>query len=142
MHKELQVEAFSFLRSQTVLLTMDNEIFFRRRLLIQGFMKDISNLKPELPRQLAVWDHDTVLSFLNSLKCNSSFNDLSEKLAILLCFLSVQKKQTLKAISIKHMILETCTFRSLTDVPPCLLIFRKFSTQDNLIPHPTFVEFR
>ena len=96
-------------------------MLFRRRLLIQGFMKDISNLKPELPRQLAVWDPDAVLSFLNSLKCNSSLNDLSEKLAILLCFLSVQKKQTLKAISIKHMILETCIFRSLIDVIPPLL---------------------
>lgn len=96
-------------------------MLFRRRLLIQGFMKDISNLKPELPRQLAVWDPDAVLSFLNSLKCNSSLNDLSEKLAILLCFLSVQKKQTLKAISTKHMILETCIFRSLIDVIPPLL---------------------
>ena len=34
------------------------------------------------------------------------------------------------------------SLRSLTDVPPRLLIFRKFPTQGILIPHPPFIKFR
>ena len=74
---------------------MDNEIFFRRHLIVHGFMKGILNLKPELPRQLALWGPDAVLGFLSSLKCKSSLNGLSEKLVTLLCLLSGLRNETI-----------------------------------------------
>ena len=91
-------------------LIMDNGISFGKHPLIQRFMKDIFNLRPALPRQLAVWDPDIVLDYLSNLEYDLPLKDLSEKLVILLCLLSGQRDQTVKALNIKDMLLEKGKF--------------------------------
>ena len=87
-------------------LIMDNGISFGKHPLVQRFMKGIFNLRPTLPRQFAVWDPDIVLDYLSNLECDLPLKDLSEKLVILLCSLSGQRDQTVKALNIKDMLLE------------------------------------
>ena len=84
-------------------LIMENGISFGKHPLVQRFMKGIFNLRPTLPRQFAVWDPDIVLDYLSNLECNSPLKDLSEKLVILLCLLSGQRDQIVKALNIKDM---------------------------------------
>ena len=69
-------------------------------------MKGIFNLRPALPWQLTVWDPDIVLEYLSNLEYDLPLKDLSEKLVILLCLLSGQRDQTVKALNIKGMLLE------------------------------------
>ena len=85
----------------------DNGISFGKHPLVQRFMKGIFNLRQVLSGQFAVWDPDIVLNYLSNLE-----HDLPEKLVILLCLLSGQKKQTVKLLNIKDMLLEKgkCTF--------------------------------
>ena len=66
-------------------------------------MKGIFNLEPALPRQFAVW---IVLHYLSNLEDDLPSKDLSGKLVILLCLLSGQRDQTVKALDIKNMLLE------------------------------------
>ena len=75
-------------------------------------MKSIFNLRPALPRQFVVCDPDIVLDYLSNLEYDLPFKDLSEQLVILLCFLSGQSDQTVKALYIKGMLSEKgkCTF--------------------------------
>ena len=93
-------------------LIMDNGISFAKHPLVQRFMKGIFNLRPALPRQFAVWESDIVLDYLSNLEYDLPLKDLSEKLVILLCLLSGQRDQTVKALNIKYMLLEKgkCTF--------------------------------
>ena len=69
-------------------------------------MKGIFNLRPALPMQFAVWDPDIILDYLSDLEYDLPLKDLSEKLVILLCLLSGQRDQPMKALNIKHMLLE------------------------------------
>ena len=85
---------------------MDNWISFGKQSLVQPFMKGIFNLRLILPRQFAAWDPDHVPDYLNSLEYDLPLNDLSERLVILLCLLSGQRNQTVKALNIKDMLLE------------------------------------
>ena len=91
---------------------MDNGISFGKHPFVQRFIKGIFNLTPALPRQFAVCDPDIVLDYLSNLEYDLPLKDLSEKLVILLCLLSGQRDQTVKALNIKNMLLEKdkCTF--------------------------------
>ena len=93
-------------------LIMDNGIPFGKHSRVQRFMKGIFNLRPALPRQFAVWDPDIVLNYLSNLKYDLPLKDVSEKLVALLCLLSGQRDQTVKALNIKDLLLEKgrCTF--------------------------------
>ena len=90
----------------------DNGISFGKHPLVQRFMKGIFNLRQVLSGQFAVWDPDIVLNYLSNLEHDLPLKDLPEKLVILLCLLSGQKKQTVKLLNIKDMLLEKgkCTF--------------------------------
>ena len=68
-------------------------------------MESIFNLWPVLPRQFAAWDSDVVLDYLSSLEYDLPLQDLSENLVILFCVLSGERKQTVKALNIKNMVL-------------------------------------
>ena len=59
-----------------------------------SFFKTICSMEPRYRFQLS-----------QNLEGNLSLKDLSEKLVILLCFLSGQREQTIKALNIKHIIL-------------------------------------
>ena len=89
-------------------LIMDNGIYFD----IPLFMKGIFNLRPALPRQFAVCNPDIVLDYVSNLEYDLPLKDLSEKLVILLCLLSGQSDQTVKALNVNYMLLEKgkCTF--------------------------------
>ena len=93
-------------------LIMDNGIPFGKHPLVQHFMKGIFKLRPALPRQFAVWDPDIVLDYLSNLEYDLPLKHLSEKLVILLCLLSGQRDQSVKALNIKDILLEKgkCTF--------------------------------
>ena len=69
-------------------------------------MKGIFNLMQPFPTQFAVWDPDIILDYLNDLEYDLPLKDLSEKLVILLFLLSRQRDQPVKALNIKHMLLE------------------------------------
>ena len=99
--------------SLSSVLIMDNGIFFGKHPFVQQFMESIFNLWPALPRQLAAWDSDIILDCLSSLEYDLPLQDLSEKLVILFCFLSGERKQTVKTLNIKNMVLgkgKKCTF--------------------------------
>ena len=87
-------------------LIMDNGASFGKHPLVQRFIKGIFNLRPVLSRQFAVWDTDIVLDYLSNLEYDLPLKDLSEKLVTLLCLLSGQRDQTVKALNIKDMLLE------------------------------------
>ena len=93
-------------------LIIDNRISFGKHPLVQRFMKGIFNFRAALPRQFAVWDPDIVLDYLSNLEYDLPLKDLSERLVILLCLLSGQRDQSVKALNIKDMVLEKskCTF--------------------------------
>ena len=93
-------------------LIMDNGIPFGKHPLVQRFMKGIFKLRPALPRQFAVWDPDIVLDYLSNLEYDLPLKHLSEKLVILLCLLSGQRGQSVRALKIRDMLLEKgkCTF--------------------------------
>ena len=69
-------------------------------------MKGIFNLRPALPKQFVVSDPDIVLDYLSNLEYDLRLKDLSEKLVILLYLLFRERDQTVKALTIKDMILE------------------------------------
>ena len=75
-------------------------------------MKGIFNLRPAVPRQFAAWYLDIVLDYLIILEYDLPLKDLSEKLVILMCLLSGQREQTVKALNIKDMVLgkDKCIF--------------------------------
>ena len=87
-------------------LIMDSGASFGKHPLVQRFMKGIFSLRPVLSRQFAVWDPDIVLDYLSNLEYDLPLKDLSEKLVTLLCLLSGQRDQTVKALNIKDMLLE------------------------------------
>ena len=102
---------------------MDNEISCGKHPLVQRCMKGIFNLRAALPRQFAVWEPDIALDYLSNLEYDLPLKDLSEKLVILLCFLSGQRDQTAKILNIKDMVLEKgkCSFflkRSMKSTKP------------------------
>ena len=66
----------------------------------------IMDLMLTFPTQFAVWDPDIILDCLNDLEYDLPLKDLSEKLVILLCLLFRQRDQPVKALNIKHMLLE------------------------------------
>ena len=86
---------------------MDNKMSFGKHPLVQRFMEGIFNLKPVHPRQFAVFKLDIVLDYLTKLEyVLLPLKDLSEKLVILLCLLSGQRGQTVKALNTKDMVSE------------------------------------
>ena len=87
-------------------LIMDNGISFGKHPLVQRLMKGIFNLRSALLRNFSVWDPDIVLDYLSNLEYDLPLEDLSKKLVILLCLLSGQRDQTVKALNIKDMVLE------------------------------------
>ena len=87
-------------------LIIGNRISFGKHRLVHRFMKGIFNLTPALARQFVLWDPDIVLDYLSNLEYNFPLKHLSEKLVILLYFLSGQRDQTVKALNIKGMLLE------------------------------------
>ena len=52
--------------------------------IIYRFIKGIISLRPALPKQIAEWDPDIILDYLNNLEYDLPLKDLSEKLIILL----------------------------------------------------------
>ena len=81
---------------------MDNGISLGNHPIVQRFMKGTINLRPALPRQFSVWNPGIVLDYLKNLE--DDLKDLSEKLVILLCLLSGQRGQTVKALNMKDML--------------------------------------
>ena len=73
----------------------------------------LGNIPLFLPRQFVVWDPDIILDYLSNLEYDLPLKDLSEKLVILLCSLSGQRHQTVKALNIKDMLLEKVNVYSL-----------------------------
>ena len=96
------------------ILILDKGGSFGEHPFVQRFMKDIFNLRSALPRQIAVWGPDIVLSYLRNLEYDLTLKDLSEKFVILLCFLSGQRDQIVKAFNIKDMVLEMVNVHSLS----------------------------
>ena len=84
-------------------LIMDSGASFGKHPLVQRFMRGIFSLRPVLSRQFAVWDP---VDYLSNLEYDLPLKDLSEKLVTLLCLLSGQRDQTVKALNIKDMLLE------------------------------------
>ena len=69
-------------------------------------MKRSLDLKPIIPKQMAIWDPGIILKqCLKHLYDEISLQLLSEKLVILLSILSGQRHQTSKALSIEHMVI-------------------------------------
>ena len=81
-------------------LIIDNRTSFGKHPLVQQFIKGIFNLRSAVPRQFVVWDPNIVLGYLSNLEYDLPLKHLSEKLVILLCLLSGQRDQTVKALNI------------------------------------------
>ena len=94
------------------LLKIENGVSFGKQEIVKRYMKGILNLRPILPKQMAIWDPDIVLNYIKNLEDEISLKVLSEKLVMLLSLLSGQRDETLEALNIDHMILEDskCTF--------------------------------
>ena len=73
-------------------------------ILIQRFMKGIFHKRPVIPKTVFAWDVKTVLRFLETLEnAKLTLRLLSIKLAVLMVLTSGQRCQTLKAIDIRNM---------------------------------------
>ena len=73
-------------------------------ILIQRFMKGIFHKRPVIPKTVFTWDVKTVLRFLETLEnAKLTLRLLSIKLAVLMVLTSGQRCQTLKAIDIRNM---------------------------------------
>ncbi|PFX20430.1 hypothetical protein AWC38_SpisGene15119 [Stylophora pistillata] len=73
--------------------------------LVKRFMAGIFNRKPALPRYVETWNPHIVLDYFKSLPENESLElkQLTMKLTVLLTLISVQRFQTLKALSLDGM---------------------------------------
>ena len=69
------------------------------------FIRGIFQLRPALPKYNTVWNVHTVFDFTRSCQTveNLSLKDLTLRLTFLLCLLSGQRRQTIKALRIDNM---------------------------------------
>ncbi len=72
---------------------------------VKRFMSGVYQLRPTLPRYQSVWSVHEVFDYIRSAQPVDQLNlkDLSLRLVFLLCLLSAQRRQTIKALYIDHM---------------------------------------
>ena len=73
--------------------------------IVRRFMRGIFQLRPALPKYNAVWNVHKVFDFIRSCQTidQLSLKDLTLRLTFLLCLLSAQRRQTIKALRIDNM---------------------------------------
>ena len=83
----------------------NNDISFGDLPVVRRFMRGIFQLRPALPKYNAVWNVHTVFNFIRSCQTVDQLNlkDLTLRLTFLLCLLSAQRRQTIKALRIDSM---------------------------------------
>lgn len=81
--------------------------------LLRQFMKGVSKLRPPTPKYSTTWDVDNVLDRFASWEDNGNLNlyDLSVKLSSLLALVSGQRVQSLHAINIDDILVESKIIR-------------------------------
>ena len=103
LHKKgLSYSAINTARSAISSFMSFNHVDFGNHKLVCRFMRGIFNLKPSIPRYLSIWDPDLVLHFLRRLSpCHRlSLKLLTLKVVTLLALLTVQRSQTLHALTL------------------------------------------
>jgi site-specific recombinase XerD len=120
--------------------------------LVSRFMKGVyEELKPQ-PKYTHIWDVSTVLSYLATLKLNSSLSlkNLTRKLVMLLLLVSGQRGQTIHSLTLQGMALSdsSCQFQVLehlkTSKPggsPTVIRFQKYDQDANICPLLTLAEY-
>lgn len=86
-------------------LGLEDGFKFGEHPLVCRFMKGVFELKPALPKYKEVSQVSTVLDYLKTTKPASQLNlkNLSQKLAMLLCFTTAQRCQTIHLIDINGL---------------------------------------
>ena len=87
--------------------------------IIKRFMRGVYQLRPTLPRYQTVWNVHIVFDYIRSCQSVEHLNlkDLTLRLTFMLCLLSAQRRQTIKAFRIDNM-----------DVTPSSYIFHLVKT--------------
>ena len=82
-------------------------VSFGKQFLVTKVMRGIFNLRPSLPRYASVWNVKTVLDYLvTSYTHEMSLADLTYRTAILLCMTTGQRKQTIKFLCRKTLVID------------------------------------
>ena len=83
----------------------DSDFNFGNLPIVRRFVRGIFQLRPALPKYKTVWNVHTVFDFIRSCQTveELSLKDLTLHLTFLLCILSAQRRQTIKALRIDSM---------------------------------------
>ena len=84
---------------------INSDFIFGNLPIVRRFMRGIFQLRPALLKYNAVWNVHTVFDFIRSCQTveNLSLKDLTLRLTFLLCLLSGQRRQTIKALRVDNM---------------------------------------
>ena len=141
--KGLGYSAINTARSALSSFMSINQIDFGSHKLVCQFMKGIFNIKPSLPKHAAIWDPNLVLLYLKRLSpCTRlSLKLLTFKVVTLLALLSVQRRQTLHAITVDSISFTEEYVKIIVESPlKCSrptwhlapMLFRRFDTHKRL----------
>ena len=92
------------------IIVLPNGATFGEHPLVRRFLEGVFELKPSLPKYNEIWDVSLVLEYLRHLPGleNINLKDHSRKLAMLLCLLTGQRRQTIHKFDIKYILVNCC----------------------------------